>query len=170
MTVQENVLTAALFGNERIRHNMKEAVLESERILELVGLRHLRNARPNETTIPDRKRLELAKALATGPDLLLLDEVMAGLNAAELNKMMDLIRELNRKGLTLFLTEHIMKAVMGLSQRIIVLHHGRKICEGPPSQIANDERVIEAYLGGKYSRARKKNALAPTPPGTVRET
>lgn len=155
MTVKENVLTAALFGSNSGKLTVKEALERSEKILDMVGLSHRMNASPNETTIPDRKRLELAKALATEPELLLLDEVMAGLNPTELNKIMELIRDINRKGRTILIIEHVMKAIMGLSQRIIVLHHGKKISEGSPAQIANDDSVIEAYLGEKYAKAKR---------------
>ena len=101
-----------------------------------------------EQLIPlERKRLEIARALATRPRLLLLDEIIAGLNPTEAGQMMDTIRTINARGVTVLLIEHVMKAVMGLSHRVIVLHHGEKIAEGEPAAVAADEDVVRAYLG-----------------------
>jgi branched-chain amino acid transport system ATP-binding protein len=97
-----------------------------------------------------RKRLEVARALATQPRLLLLDEVMAGLNPTELGGMIDLVRRLHAEGLTLIVIEHIMAAMMRLAQRIVMLHHGEKIAEGTPREITSDRRVIDAYLGEEF--------------------
>jgi branched-chain amino acid transport system ATP-binding protein len=103
--------------------------------------------------ISERKRLELARALAMDPELLLLDEVMAGLNNAEIDWIMGLIRRLNeQEGRTIVVIEHVMKAIMGISNRIIVLHHGQKIAEGTPNEISEDRQVIAAYLGERYSK------------------
>jgi branched-chain amino acid transport system ATP-binding protein len=102
-------------------------------------------------TLPDRKRLELARALATGPRVLLLDEVMAGLNPTETGRLIDLIRTIHGRGVTIFLIEHVMKAVMALSQRILVLNYGELIAQGVPEEIVRDPRVIEAYLGEGYA-------------------
>jgi len=99
----------------------------------------------------DRKRLEIARALATNPRLLLLDEVVAGLTPTETLEMMETIQTINRRGITVLLVEHVMKAVMGLSHRIIVLHHGYKIAEGDPDSISKDQNVIQAYLGSHES-------------------
>ena len=96
---------------------------------------------------PDQKRLEMARALATKPDMLFLDEVMAGLNPAETEAAIDLIKRINSGGVTIFLIEHIMKAVVSLCEKVIVLHHGEKIAEGTPSQVMNDSYVMEVYLG-----------------------
>jgi branched-chain amino acid transport system ATP-binding protein len=101
-------------------------------------------------TLPDRKRLELARALATKPDLLLLDEVMAGLTPHEVDETLSLIRKIREGGVTLFVVEHVMHAIMSLSDRIAILHHGEKIMEGTPQEVAKDERVIKAYLGEEY--------------------
>jgi branched-chain amino acid transport system ATP-binding protein len=112
-----------------------------------------KDLRSGSLTIADRKRLEIAKALATRPKLLLLDEVMAGLRPTEVDEMVAIIKRLREGGITIFVIEHIMRAIMALSDRIAVLHFGTKIAEGPPQQIAHDERVIKAYLGEEYGAA-----------------
>ncbi len=101
-------------------------------------------------TIADRKRLELGRALATRPELLLLDEVVAGLNPRETEEIIKVIEAISQQGITVFMIEHVMKAIMTLSRRIIVLHHGEKIAEGTPAEISRDKRVIDAYLGEEY--------------------
>jgi branched-chain amino acid transport system ATP-binding protein len=99
-------------------------------------------------TLPERKRLETARALATGPKILLLDEVMAGLRPVEIDNMVETFRSLCRDtGIAILLTEHVMRAVMALSHHIVVLHHGQKICEGPPELVSRDPKVLESYLG-----------------------
>jgi branched-chain amino acid transport system ATP-binding protein len=121
-------------------------------------LRHLhmedrKDMRAGNLTIADRKRLEIAKALATRPKLLLLDEVMAGLRPTEVDEMVAIIKRLREGGMTIFVIEHIMRAIMALSDRIAVLHFGTKIAEGPPHEVAHDERVVKAYLGEEYGAA-----------------
>ena len=116
------------------------------------------DVRVEHLNISERKRLELARALAMDPEILLLDEVMAGLNTAEVESIMDLIKELNRQGRTILVIEHVMKAIMGVSHRVLVLHHGEKIAEGSPEAITSDEKVISAYLGERYAKMRGKNA------------
>ncbi len=101
-------------------------------------------------TIADRKRLEIARALATEPKLLLLDEVMAGLRPAEIDELVQIIQNLRDSGVTIFVIEHIMRAIMALSDRIVVIHFGKKIAEGIPEKVASDENVIKAYLGDEY--------------------
>ena len=157
MTVLENVAIGALFGKDQIK-NAREAQDKTRSILEKVNLAEREKIAVENLNISERKRLELARALAMDPDLILLDEVMAGSNPQELNLVMDLIRQLKEEGKTIVLIEHVMKAIMGVSQRIIVLHHGEKIAEGSPEDIRNNDEVISAYLGERYAKMRKKHA------------
>ena len=115
--------------------------------LEFTGLWERRDEIAGSLNVPSRKRLEIARALATEPALLLLDEVMAGLNPTETKKTMDLVREIQKRGVTIIMIEHVMQAVMGLSERIIVLNYGEIIAEGTPGEVANNPEVIKAYLG-----------------------
>lgn len=152
MTVAENVLVAALFGKRGMKRSQKEAMASVDVILETVGLAAKRDVPVESTTIPDRKRLELAKALAMEPDLVFLDEVMAGLTPKEVENVMGLIQRLNREGMAFLVIEHVMKAVMGISHRVLVLHHGKSIAEGTPHEVVQDEKVISAYLGSRYGK------------------
>ncbi len=155
MTLRENVLIGALHGKSGRGKTMGEASQKAEEVMELLKLTPKRNVDMAETNIPDRKKVELAKALAMDPEFLLLDEVMGGLNPTEVEEMMGIIQNLRTtKGITILLIEHVMRAIMGISDRVIVLHHGRKICEGTPEQIACDESVIKAYLGERYAKAK----------------
>lgn len=151
MTVKENVLVGSLFGAKK-RKKIDVGMKEAETILDFVGLRAKRDCMISEITIADRKRLELARALVMEPKLLLLDEVMAGLNTREVEDLMEMILEINRKGVTLLVIEHVMKAVMGISHRIMVLHYGKKIALGSPKEIAENEEVIKSYLGERFAR------------------
>jgi branched-chain amino acid transport system ATP-binding protein len=150
LSVVDNVMIGALTRLPSVR----AARVEAERVIETCGLSAHAGARAKALPIGLRKRLEVARALATRPRLLLLDEVMAGLNPTELVGIIELIRRLHADGLTLIVIEHIMAAIMRLAQRIVVLHHGETIAEGSPSEIASDRRVIDAYLGEEFVLAQ----------------
>jgi branched-chain amino acid transport system ATP-binding protein len=145
LTVAQNVLVARQFGAGR--RATGPPALEVRRLLGRVGLAGRDHDPARVLPLADRKRLEIARALATDPALLLLDEVLSGIRAAEARSLMELIREIRREGTTVIMIEHIMKAIMALSDRVVVLHHGEKIAEGPPPAVAADPAVVEAYLG-----------------------
>ena len=146
MTVYENVLLASLFGMSK-GINELDAKRESLGLLEYVGLSAVRGTHAKDLTLANQKRLEVARALATEPELLLLDELMAGLNPAEVAQAMELVTRIRDKGITIFMIEHVMKAIMSVCDRIMVLHHGVKIAEGTPEEITTNSMVIEVYLG-----------------------
>ena len=150
MTVRENAMVGALYGKGKAGDDLREARLTAEAILEQVGLGSKKEARVSDLTLEDKKRLELSKALSTRPELLLLDEVMAGLNPTEIKEIMELIRRLRQEGMTVIVVEHVMHAVMKLADRVCVLHHGEKIAEGSPEEISKNKRVIESYLGEEF--------------------
>ena len=127
----------------------KDAVREATGLLEFVGLSALKATPAKDLTLANQKRLEVARALATDPELLLLDEMMAGLNPTELAQAMELIARIRDKGITIIMIEHVMRAIMNVCERIMVLHHGQKIAEGAPQEIATSEKVIKVYLGDK---------------------
>ena len=144
LTVEENVVVGALCAHDTVEQSRNA----SGEILMRLGLHAKRHQRASELTLPDRKRLEVARALATQPTVLLLDEVMAGLRPTETDEMVATFRQLNRDtGLTILLIEHVMRAVMALSQHIVVLHHGEKISEGTPEHVVRDQAVLDCYLG-----------------------
>jgi branched-chain amino acid transport system ATP-binding protein len=147
LTVLENVQLGALV---RVG-SLTEAEAKAREVLAQLELAQRAAVPAASLTLAERKRLELARALATGPALLLLDEVMAGLNPAETERVVELIREINARGVAILLIEHVMRAVMVLSQRIVVLNGGQLIASGPPEVVVNDPRVVEAYLGEEYA-------------------
>jgi len=144
MSVLENVLLGSLFGAMK---PTREAKGEARQFLDFVGLLPKQGLMAKDLTVGDQKRLEVARALATRPKLLLLDEVMAGLNPTEVTSAVELIRKINGTGITIFMIEHVMHAIMGVSNRIVVLHYGEKLCEGTPEQVCQDKEVIRVYLG-----------------------
>ncbi len=148
MPVLNNVILGSYFG---ISPGMssKDAVREATELLEFVGLSAVKETPARDLTLANQKRLEVARALATKPELLLLDELMAGLNPTEITQAMDLVSRIRGKGITIIMIEHVMKAIMKVCERIMVLHHGQKIAEGTPREIATSEKVIEVYLGEK---------------------
>jgi len=153
MTVLENVMVGA-FTQET---SSRKARLKAEHVLNLTGMTDKQDRLGSELTIADLKRLEISRALATDPRILLLDESMAGLNPVEIEEAIELIRKLNHEGLTMLIIEHVMEALMPVAHRVAVLDAGKKIAEGTPEEIVNNERVIQAYLGGGY-HARSKTA------------
>ena len=153
MTVEENVMTGAFLRTI----SRKEASEITDEVLAITDLTTKKNTLGASLTISDRKRVEIARALATNPKILMLDECMAGLNQTEIKDVMNLILKLRYKGLSLLVVEHIMEAIMPISDNIVVLNAGKKICEGIPQEVVNNEEVIKAYLGGKYHAKSKKS-------------
>ncbi len=145
LTVRENVMVGACFGRER--HSLSRAASLAEEALAQVSLLDRANQLAGHLNVAQKKRLELARALAARPYLLLLDEVLAGLNPSEITGMMATIRTIRDQGYTILMIEHVMQALMSISDRIIVLDYGRLIAEGTPGEVASNAKVIEAYLG-----------------------
>ncbi|HWV80633.1 MAG TPA: ABC transporter ATP-binding protein [Hyphomicrobiaceae bacterium] len=144
LSVLENVVVGAL----NARRTVAEAQRHAEEVLDLIGLFPKRSHPASSLTLPERKRLEVARALATDPHLLLLDEVMAGLRPTEVDRMVQVLRDLNvERGITILLIEHVMRAVMALARKVVVMHHGEVIAEGTPNDVTNNPAVIESYLG-----------------------
>jgi branched-chain amino acid transport system ATP-binding protein len=149
MTVLANVMTGAFLRDKRI-----EAAREKAReAIEFVGLSAKENTPARDLTTIDQRRLEMARALATEPRLLLLDEVMAGLNPSEIDQAVALVGKLSKRGLTIVIVEHVMRAIMAVARHIVVLDHGQKIAEGSPREIVENPEVIRAYLGSGYAHA-----------------
>jgi branched-chain amino acid transport system ATP-binding protein len=146
MPVLQNVLMGAFFGT-RTHISGIDATTEASKALEFVGLSAVSTTPVKDLTLVNQKRVEVARALATKPKLLLLDELMAGLNATETTEAMELVKKIRDKGITIFMVEHVIKAIMGICERIMVLHHGEKIAEGTCQEIACNKKVIEVYLG-----------------------
>ena len=148
MSVLDNVALGALFGASA-RISSADAERQATALLEFVGLSTQKAAPAKDLTLANQKRLEVAGALATQPELLLLDEIMAGLNPAEVAQAMELVARIRDRGITIIMIEHVMKAIMSVCDRIMVLHHGQKIADGTPQEIANSKTVIKVYLGEK---------------------
>jgi branched-chain amino acid transport system ATP-binding protein len=157
MTVRQNAALGAMFGRKGPRTPPKKAMAEADEVLTAVGLAKRADALVTSLTIPERKRLEVARALAMRPTVLLLDEVMAGLTAAEVDEALDVVRTVNATGVSIVLIEHVMRVVVGVCKRAVVLHQGKVLVQGPTSEVLDDDRVIEAYLGERYAKAHRHN-------------
>jgi branched-chain amino acid transport system ATP-binding protein len=152
LTVRENVMVGACFG--RFQHPKKQAQRVADEVMEMLGLAVRAGQLASSLNIAQKKRLELARALAAEPYLLLLDEVLAGLNPSEVTVMVETIRQIRQRGMTIIMIEHIMHAVMNVSDRILVLNYGEVIAEGAPSAVAQNPQVVEAYLGSPELAAK----------------
>ncbi|MFC1868177.1 ABC transporter ATP-binding protein [Thermodesulfobacteriota bacterium] len=146
MTALQNAMVGRMYGSEPIR-SMKQAEEECEEILEFVGLGGKGSSKASAFSMVERKRLEIARALATKPRMLLLDEMMSGLTHTEMDEALDLVKAIWDSGITLIVVEHVMKAILEISNRIIVLNYGEKIAEGLPQEVMSHKTVVDAYLG-----------------------
>jgi branched-chain amino acid transport system ATP-binding protein len=146
MTALQNVMIGRMYGGDPIR-KMGKAQEECEAILDFVGLDGRAGSPSSSFGVVDRKRLEVARALATKPKVLLLDEMMSGLNPAEMDEAIGLVRAIGETGVTLMVVEHVMKAILNLSTKLVVLNYGEKIAEGMPQEVVANQKVIDAYLG-----------------------
>jgi branched-chain amino acid transport system ATP-binding protein len=158
LSVRENVMVGCLFGSSPSR-NKQEAGLRANEILDVVGLRAARDSQTSTLTTAGLKKLEVARALAADPKVLLLDEPLGGLNATESKEALELIRNVKAKGISIIFIEHIVPAVMAVSDRVIVLANGRKLTEGTPEAILNNEEVKRSYLGDVKSASIRRSRL-----------
>jgi branched-chain amino acid transport system ATP-binding protein len=149
LTVLENVAIGALIRSKSVN----EAVEKAKEILDLVGLSHKKDVYGRDLTVLEMKRLELAKALATEPKILLLDEVMAGLKPAEVDEVLQVIKSIRKRGITVVIIEHVMRAVQSVCERVVVLDRGKVIAEGTPEEVSRNDEVIKSYLGREYRLA-----------------
>jgi len=150
MTTLENVLTGVLFGRKEVKE--QDPLRKAKELLEFVGLDQEKfNVSARNLNVVELRRVQLARALATAPKLLLLDEILTGLTPKESDEAIALVKLIRKQGVTILMVEHIMKVIMGLCDRVTVLHHGEKICEGTPENVCNDENVVKVYLGKKFS-------------------
>jgi len=151
MTATENVLISVLF-NEKKAKTQADSLDRSRELLEFVGLSKEKFDLPAKSlNVIELRRIQLAKALATNPKLLLLDELLTGLTPKESDEAIQLVKMINKQGVTVLIVEHIMRVIMGLCDRVVVLHHGEKICDGTPKQVCSDDKVVNVYLGKKFT-------------------
>ena len=154
MTVRENVAVGVLYGPAH-QNRMGPALSRADEVLEEVGIAHLGQRAPGELSIADARRLEFAKALSLNPKLLLLDEVMAGLRHSEIEPSLALIHSLKERGLSVIVVEHVIKAILAVSDQVLVFHQGQVLTSGDPREVLSDPRVVEAYLGKRYADRRE---------------
>ncbi|MCZ2808643.1 MAG: ABC transporter ATP-binding protein [Candidatus Bathyarchaeota archaeon] len=150
MTTLENVLAGVLFGQKKVKEH--DPLRKAKELLEFVGLDQEKfNIPARNLNVAELRRVQLARALATAPKLLLLDEILTGLTPKESDEAIALVKLIRKQGVTILMVEHVMKVIMGLCDRVTVLHHGEKICEGTPEKVCTDENVVKVYLGKKFS-------------------
>lgn len=175
LSVRENVAVGAMYGRDGAKRSTIASFERAQELCEVAGLGRVADRPANDLTVPDRKRLEVAKALALDPEVLLLDEVMAGLNATEVDEALELLRSVNARGVTLIVVEHLMKAIMSISTTVVVLAEGKKIAQGSPREVVSSPEVITAYLGSRFAKREQtrealedeaRTAAAVQPPGS----